>query len=230
METYATLAGRYDQWNLSVAGRFQQDVVLAEVGGLAGRTVLDVGCGTGFYSRLWAAQGADRVVGVDLSEEMIAIAESVPGEIEYLIGDAVLGAQDGRFDLVTAMWLVNHAETRADLDAMMKGFAVAGDDLLLVTANADADWDVLGTQAGRYGVQQEPNGPAIDGRQPYKATISYAGGSFSFQSGSWATDVLLEGLHAAGYDSVRRVVAGGDAPTELVDRPPFMILRATRSL
>ncbi|GAA1676942.1 hypothetical protein GCM10009745_20340 [Kribbella yunnanensis] len=228
METYATLAGRYDQWNLSVAGQFQQDVVLAEVGGLAGRTVLDVGCGTGFYSRLWAAQGADRVVGVDLSAEMIAIAKSVPGEIEYLLGDATRGAQDGRFDLVTAMWLVNHAETRADLDAMLKGFAVAGDDLLLVTANADADWNVLSTQDRRFGVQQHPNGPAVDGRQPYEATIFYDGGSFSFQSGSWATDVLIEGLHAAGYDTVRRIAATGrDVPTELADRPPFMILRAS---
>jgi len=161
METYATLADRYDQWNLTVAGRLQQQAVLAEVGDLSGRTVLDVGCGTGFYSRQFARQGAERILGVDLSEEMIAVARSVPDEIEYLVGDAILGAQDGRFDLVASVWLVNHAETRPQLQAMLEGFAAAGDDLLLVTTNADADWDFLGTHAERYGVRQVPNGPAV---------------------------------------------------------------------
>ncbi|GAA0626572.1 class I SAM-dependent methyltransferase [Kribbella sandramycini] len=227
METYATLANRYDRWNLSIAGQFQQAAVLAEVGDLSGRTVLDVGCGTGFYSRLFAAQGAERVVGVDLSAEMIAVARSFPDEIEYLLGDATLGALDGRFDLVAALWLVNHAETRADLDAMIKGFATAGHELLLVTTNADADWDFLGTHAKQYGVQQHPNGPAVDGRLPYVATIFHNDDSFSFQSGSWSLEALTNSLHAAGYRTIKRISPAADAPSPLAAKPPFMILRAS---
>jgi SAM-dependent methyltransferase len=227
METYATLADRYDQWNLTVAGQFQKDAILAEVGDLTGRTVLDVGCGTGFYSRLFAKQGAARVLGVDLSEEMIAVAKTVPDEIEYLVGDAILGAQDGRFDLVASVWLINHAETRPELESMLKGFVAAGDDLLLVTTNADADWDFLGSDAQQFGVRQQPNGPAVDGRLPYVANIYYEGESFSFQSGSWSIEVLTEALHAVGYQSVRRIAPTGDAPAELVAKPPFMILRAS---
>ena len=39
-------------------------------------TVLDVGCGSGRYSVTLAAEGARRVVGVDVSEEMIRLARS----------------------------------------------------------------------------------------------------------------------------------------------------------
>ena len=37
------------------------------LGDLRGRSVLDLACGEGFYTRLIKKAGADRVVGVDLS-------------------------------------------------------------------------------------------------------------------------------------------------------------------
>src|SRR3712207_9011690 len=40
-----------------------------------GRSILDLACGTGIYSRLLKQRGAARVVAVDLAPEMIAVAQ-----------------------------------------------------------------------------------------------------------------------------------------------------------
>ena len=43
---------------------------------LSGLTVLDVGCGSGIYSFEAARRGAARVVGIDVADDMIALAQS----------------------------------------------------------------------------------------------------------------------------------------------------------
>jgi len=53
-------------------------------GDVAGCTVLDAGCGTGYLSRKLHERGA-RVIGVDFSEEMIRIANSKPTSIDYRV-------------------------------------------------------------------------------------------------------------------------------------------------
>ena len=47
---------------------------LGFIGELRGKKVLDVGCGEGYNTRIFAQQGA-RAVGVDLSKEMIRLAQ-----------------------------------------------------------------------------------------------------------------------------------------------------------
>lgn len=75
--------------------------------------ILDAGCGTGQVSLLLAARGYD-VRGVDLSPEMVAIAQSKrrPGwRAEYGTGDVRrLTAADGTFDAVVVSKLFQHIE------------------------------------------------------------------------------------------------------------------------
>ncbi|MCD7061435.1 class I SAM-dependent methyltransferase [Pelagibacterium xiamenense] len=56
---------------------------------VAGKRVLDLGCGFGWASRWMREQGAASVLGLDLSENMIrrAKADTVDPEIEYRIAD-----------------------------------------------------------------------------------------------------------------------------------------------
>jgi SAM-dependent methyltransferase len=63
------------------------------VGALDGKSVLDLACGFGFYTRLLKQHGAAQVLGVDISPEMIHLAyqqeQAAPLGITYQICDAV---------------------------------------------------------------------------------------------------------------------------------------------
>jgi cyclopropane fatty-acyl-phospholipid synthase-like methyltransferase len=45
------------------------------LGNLKGKTIADLGCGEGYCSRNFLKQGASKVIGVDISEEMISLAK-----------------------------------------------------------------------------------------------------------------------------------------------------------
>lgn len=71
---------------------------------LAGRRVLEIACGTGYWTR-WLLREAAHVVGVDASPETLAIARAkgLPADrVEFVVGDAyaladTLGSFDGSF-------------------------------------------------------------------------------------------------------------------------------------
>jgi len=81
---------------------------------LAGKDVLDLGCGEGYCSRMLSGYGA-RVLGLDVSERMIALAREAeraePLGIRYDTADAVAVALDeASFDLVVAVFLFNYLD------------------------------------------------------------------------------------------------------------------------
>jgi 2-polyprenyl-3-methyl-5-hydroxy-6-metoxy-1,4-benzoquinol methylase len=77
------------------------------VGDVAGKRVLDAGCGEGRFARMLAERGAN-VLGIDLSEKMIGHAVAIEGEqgqgIDYRVGDMcdLAAFADGEFDLTVA--------------------------------------------------------------------------------------------------------------------------------
>src|SRR5919205_4191680 len=54
----------------------EQPILLALLPDVAGRRVLDLGCGAGQLAHHLATRGAAEVVGVDLSERMLALARA----------------------------------------------------------------------------------------------------------------------------------------------------------
>ncbi len=89
------------------------------LGELAGKSILDLGCGEGFYTRKFRQKGATRVVGVDLSPKMIELAKQEeakePLGIEYIVADVCELGQIGSFELVVASYLLNHCQTKEQL-------------------------------------------------------------------------------------------------------------------
>jgi SAM-dependent methyltransferase len=89
------------------------------LGELAGKSILDLGCGEGFYTRKFRQKGATRVVGVDVSPKMIELAfheeAKEPLGIEYIVADVCELGQIGHFDLVVASYLLNHCQTKEQL-------------------------------------------------------------------------------------------------------------------
>ena len=83
MGAYEALAASYDRltndvdYGATVA--FYREILEGE--GLHPRTAVDLACGTGSVSVLLAQQGL-RVIGVDLSEEMLTVAQQKAEEME----------------------------------------------------------------------------------------------------------------------------------------------------
>lgn len=85
-------------------------LLLGYLGAQAGMSILDVGCGSGFLSRLLAKNLDDvRIVGLDANEKLLAMArkmvahDGVAEKVSLRKGDAYeLPFVDESFDLVTS--------------------------------------------------------------------------------------------------------------------------------
>ena len=81
-------------------------------GELAGRSVLDLGCGEGYCARELKRRGAGDYVGVDLSSQMIAAAKEQESNdrygIEYRAVNVLEYAPERQFDLCIAVFLFNY--------------------------------------------------------------------------------------------------------------------------
>jgi toxoflavin synthase len=94
---------------------------------LAGRSVVDLACGEGIYSRKLLRRGAARVVGVDISPEMVSLArtaeEAEPLGAEYVVADVATVDIDERFDVALCSFLFNYARSREELRSLVKSVA-----------------------------------------------------------------------------------------------------------
>jgi ubiquinone/menaquinone biosynthesis C-methylase UbiE len=83
-------------------------VALEAPGELAGKSVLDVGCGSGRYAIECAKRGAERAVGIDFAPTMLEIARQhaaeagVEEKCEFVQGDFSEFETDEKFDVVVA--------------------------------------------------------------------------------------------------------------------------------
>ena len=89
------------------------------LGDLRDKTVLDLACGDGFYTRLLRQAGALEVTGVDVSEGMIELAEEQerrhPLGCRYVCADVAALESGEPVDLVVAVYLLNYARTPEQL-------------------------------------------------------------------------------------------------------------------
>jgi 2-polyprenyl-3-methyl-5-hydroxy-6-metoxy-1,4-benzoquinol methylase len=111
-------------WRGVVRRRFE--LTLARLEPLSGRSVLDVGCGSGRYCLAYAARGASRVVGVDFAGEMIALANDaarragIADRCEFRVGTFPEAVADSPFDYSTAMGFFDYVAEPAPLIARMR--------------------------------------------------------------------------------------------------------------
>ena len=97
------------------------------------RTALEVGCGTGHFTRWLASQGVESM-GLDLSAEMLAVARERSPGVRYLQGAAeALPFPGGAFDVVA---FVTSLEFVADQErALVEAARIARPGILLGVLN-----------------------------------------------------------------------------------------------
>lgn len=125
---------QYDAWYHSPRGSWIGNVeyrlLLRELGPQQGERILDVGCGTGWFTRRLASLQGLQATGIDLNAEWLALARSRDVRSTYLQADALtLPFADDSFDHVlsvaalcfTADW---HRAVREIVRVSRKRFAI----------------------------------------------------------------------------------------------------------
>jgi toxoflavin synthase len=178
------------------------------LGDVRGKSVLDVGCGTGIYTRLLKARGAARVVGLDVSTDMIEAARRAelaePAGIEYVIRDLANAGALGPFDAVTASYVIHHASTTEEIRAMCKGIhdALRPGGRFVGTMMS---YDFQSTDPGyydRYGIRLAHDGSLRDGG-PLDVILDTGQGQLTLSTHYWTKEGYESAFASAGLSRLR---------------------------
>ncbi len=139
------IADKYDRWYESSKSRMYDRLEKKAIGrylpsSAKGKKLLEVGCGTGHWSRFFSGYGFE-VTGVDVSERMIDMAKSknIPNTSFQVADSHSLPFADETFDVtaaITTLEFVNDAE--AVLREMVRCTRQPGGQLLVGVLNAQA--------------------------------------------------------------------------------------------
>ncbi|MGW0550366.1 class I SAM-dependent methyltransferase [Streptomyces altiplanensis] len=214
---------------------------LGMVGDVSGKSVLDLACGTGFYSREFKRRGATDVLGVDISVEMIAAAQKIeqrePLDVRYEVGDvAELRPLDRRFDVAVAVQCLNYAEDIATMERMCRNIhrsLVPGGEFFVLAQKPDYRFDC--PSLDKYGFLCEPTGGEIETGPGVRVTALLDPQPISIVTTAPRREVYEECLRAAGFNGVEWVPLrvseagirefGEDFWADLLANPPLEMLR-----
>ena len=132
-------------------------------GGLAGRRVVDVGCGGGILAESMAARGAD-VVGIDLSEKPLGVARLHTLEsgvqVDYrLVGAETLAREaSASFDVVTCMEMLEHVPDPASTIAACAALVKPGGHVVVSTINRNPKSYLFAIVGAEYVLSLLPRG------------------------------------------------------------------------
>nr|WBQ01561.1 PlmH [Aspergillus flavipes] len=155
---YDSFAKEYNTLKYLPAGLLEQATVEAHLGDVQGLDVLDLACGSGFYSQKIGERGARQVLGLDESDEMVRVATaataSSSGSLQFRVVNCAQPFTVGAHDLVLAIWLLNYATTEAELLTMWRNIfnnLRPGGRCLGITSNPDMLTSVF-PSGPRYGL------------------------------------------------------------------------------
>ena len=130
---------------------------------LAGKSVLDVGCGGGILSEAMARAGA-RVTGIDLSEKALKVAQLHLLEsrlpVEYLLASAEEYAAErpGQFDVVTCTELLEHVPDPSSTVAACARLCRPGGHVFFTTINRNPKSYLFAVIGAEYLLKLLPKG------------------------------------------------------------------------
>jgi toxoflavin synthase len=209
---YDAFADQFDQTFTLAPWRTHIEAysLLRLAGEVRGQAWLDVACGTGPYARALRRRGAQPVLGVDLSAEMLRVARSAEEQerlgIEYAQHDVGTMPKLGDFDGALGAHLLHYATDADHLRGMCRSIA---DNLVpggrFLTFQLNPAFSRRPDYYLKYGTEMsiDPEAALSDGdalifrinvpgfRSP-EVTIYY-----------WTRATLDDALRAAGFDRIR---------------------------
>lgn len=242
MAVYDAISTAYqDSKQLPFRKTIERHTLFEAVGDIRGLRVLDLACGEGFYTRLLKTAGAAEVTGVDISGEMIRLAERQEREnplgCRYVCADVADYQPAGAVDLVTAVYLLHYAGSEAKLlrflqvahTALRPGGRLVGfNDNILNPPRGSVSWS-------KYGIVK--TGPAVPtAGAPIRYRITNEdGASFEFDNYYENPETYRRAFAEAGFHEFRWLGVSLD-PAErgnpfwddFLENPPVIAFTATR--
>ncbi len=215
------------------------------IGDLRGKSVLDLACGEGFYTRQLKQRGAARVAGVDISEQMIALARAEearkPLGIDYDVQDAAQVALPEPFDLVVAAYLLNYAQSREQLLGMCQAVArnlKPGGRFVAVNDYSELPVEAFGITR-KYGFIKSVSGELREGTPITYTLFNDDGSSFHFDNYFLSRATYEWALQTAGLRDIRwhppQLSLQGEAAfpagywSDFLAQPPVYFLECVRA-
>ena len=210
-QIYDSIAEQFKKfYSLPFALHVETYTHLNLIGDVTGKSILDLACGEGIYTRLLKQNGAARLVGVDISSEMIKLArqeeEKEPLEIEYIIADVTeIGFIDS-FDLVVASFLLNYASTKDELLKMCNTISAnlkPGGRFISLNNNLDLLPEFY-HKSEKYGLAKSCPGSLQEGT-PLTLTLTIAddGEKVSFDNYYLSKATYEWALRSVGFKDIR---------------------------
>src|SRR5512134_981385 len=132
-------------------------------GGLAGKEVLDVGCGGGILAESMAAKGA-RVTGIDLAEKPLKVAKlhllesGIRVDYRCIAVEELAAGQSGRYDVVTCMEMLEHVPSPASVGRACGELAKSGGIVVFATINRNPKSFLFAVVGAEYVLNLLPRG------------------------------------------------------------------------
>lgn len=130
---------------------------------LAGKKVLDIGCGGGILSEAMAQRGAE-VTGIDMGEAPLAVAQlhqlesGVPVEYRRITAEALAAEMPGQFDVVTCMEMLEHVPDPAAIVKACAALVKPGGHVFLSTLNRNPKAYLFAILGAEYLLRLLPKG------------------------------------------------------------------------
>lgn len=131
--------------------------------GLAGKRVLDVGCGGGLLSEGMASRGAS-VTGIDLSEKPLGVARlhllESGQKVDYckVAVEALAEEMPGAFDVVTCLEMLEHVPDPASVIQACQRLVKPGGQVFFSTINRNPKAYLLAIIGAEYVLKMLPRG------------------------------------------------------------------------
>ena len=168
LDKFSALASRW--WDpesefkpLHAINPLRLDWIRERVGSLAGRRILDVGCGGGILSESMARAGAE-VTGIDLAEKSLKIAKlhglesGIKVDYRNVPVEQLATEQPGSFDVVTCMEMLEHVPDPASIVRACAELAKPGGWVFFSTLNRNPKSFLFAIIGAEYLLKLLPRG------------------------------------------------------------------------
>ena len=209
MAQYDQIAEKYKEAEEAITKKYVVEPSFIKLAKTAkNKRVVDLACGSGYFTRKLEGIGASEIVGIDISRKEIELAKAIEekrkGKIKYFVGDVANFdfSKFEKFDVATAVFLLHYAESKEKLIKICKGIynsIRAGGKLIVI--NSDPENSLQSDK--KYEVTATAKLPLREG-DIRKVTYFLSGKEIcSFDTYFWSKKTYDDALKKAGFHNIK---------------------------